>query len=113
VADRTHLDLPVPELQMVLRILATHVPDRPVYAFGSRVAGNARRRSDLDLAIGGTAPLPLRTRAALADEFSQSDLSIRVDVVDLNAITPEFRKRIERDFVPVKAEPVQSEAANA
>jgi predicted nucleotidyltransferase len=84
---------------MVLRILAAHVPDRPVYAFGSRVAGNARRRSDIDLAIGGTAPLPLRTRAALADEFSESDLSIRVDVVDLATATQEFRNRIQRDWI--------------
>lgn len=96
-------DLTTSDLRIVEDILSTHVPDRPVFVFGSRATGKARRRSDLDLAVGGGAPLTLRQRALLNDDFDESDLPIRVDVVDLNAISPEFRHRIERDFIQIQS----------
>jgi predicted nucleotidyltransferase len=73
-----------------------------VYAFGSRATGCARCRSNLDLAVGGQEPLSLAAEATLADEFDESGLPIEVDVVDLNAIEPEFRQRIERDFILIQ-----------
>ncbi len=96
------LDLPEGDRQIVERILNARVPDRPVYAFGSRTTGKARRRSDLDLAVGGPQELPWPSRANLTEDFTESDLPILVDVVDLNAVTPEFRNRIQRDFVPIQ-----------
>ena len=96
------LGLSVSDLEIVTRILTTHVPGRPVYAFGSRAVGKARRRSDLDLAVGGDAPLTLRQRALLKEDFDESDLPIFVDILDLHAITPDFYHRIQRDFVPVQ-----------
>ena len=87
------------ELDIVTRLLRQYLPDRPVWAFGSRTFGRARRRSDLDLAIGGLAPLSSAVRSELADAFDESDLPIEVDLVDLNEVTPEFRSRIESDFV--------------
>ena len=101
--DATELNLSESDLRIVLDIVSKRVPDRVVYAFGSRATGTARRRSDLDLAIDGPTPLTLRQRALLNDDFDESDLPITVDVVDLQAISPEFRQRIERDFVLVSA----------
>jgi amidophosphoribosyltransferase len=91
------------ELAIVLSILRARIPDRAVWVFGSRANGNARRRSDLDLAVDGDEPLPLRLRSELAEDFDKSDLPYRVDVVDLASITPEFRKHIEGDFIPLTA----------
>ena len=48
-------------------ILQTHVPQYPVWAFGSRVKGTARPYSDLDLVIVTDEPLALGVSAALAD----------------------------------------------
>jgi predicted nucleotidyltransferase len=98
----TQPDLAESDLRIVVEILSQRIPGRPVYVFGSRATGKARRRSDLDLAVGGDEPLTLRQRALLNDDFDESDLPIRVDVVDLNAISPEFRSRIERDFIPIQ-----------
>ena len=97
------LDLAAGDLRIVQDILSCRVPDRPVFVFGSRATKRARRRSDLDLAVGGSTPLTLRQRALLNDDFGESDLAIFVDVVDLNAISPEFRQRIERDFIQIQA----------
>ena len=95
------LDLDLFSLGIVQSILHRHIPDRPVFAFGSRTRGRARRRSDLDLAIGGTEPVARRTINDIKEDFSESDLSIFVDVLDIHSIDPGFLHRIERDFVPV------------
>ena len=97
------LDLPREDFEMVLEILHAYVPDRPVFVFGSRVTGCARRRSDLDLAVGGPTPLGWSRKADLLQAFEESDLPIRVDVVDLAEATGIFRKRIEQEWVPLKA----------
>lgn len=101
------------EASIVRSILRERVADRPVWVFGSRATGKARRRSDLDLAVGGESPLSLRIRTQLADDFDRSDLPMRVDVVDLNAITLEFRERIERDFIQIQSAAAVQERALA
>lgn len=55
-----------PEHWTIVRdILRQHVPDQPVWAFGSRARGDARRYSDLDLAVITDAPIPIPRMAAL------------------------------------------------
>jgi amidophosphoribosyltransferase len=107
------LGLTQKELGIVRRLLSTHLPGRPVWAFGSRTFGRARRRSDLDLAIGGPAGLPIGVRVELEEAFDESDLPIEVDVVDLNEIALEFRRRIEPDFVPLIPESATSTVHDA
>ncbi|HEY8874859.1 MAG TPA: hypothetical protein VIM52_17655 [Stellaceae bacterium] len=53
------------------------------------------------LAIDAGRPLTLDEAASLADEFSESDLSYRVDVVDWRAIDDRFRQIIARERVPL------------
>jgi predicted nucleotidyltransferase len=45
--------------------------------------------------------LDLDMLGQLKDELSQSDLTIKVDLVDLQAIDPAFRRMIEGDMVPL------------
>jgi len=96
------IDLDPTSLQIVRTILQRHLPDRPVFAFGSRTRGRARRRSDLDLAVGGSEAISIDTIADLKEEFSESDLPIFVDVLDINSVNPGFLERIRPDFVPVR-----------
>lgn len=79
----------------VRRILERVVPGIPVWAFGSRVTGNARRFSDLDLAVAAGRPVPKDTLWDLRESFSDSDLPFRVDVVDLASVSPEFKAAVE------------------
>jgi predicted nucleotidyltransferase len=85
------------ELQIVRRILRDCITERNVWVFGSRATGvRLKRFSDLDLAIEGRLSLPERAR--LADEFDESPLPFKVDVVELDEVDTDFRRRIERDF---------------
>ena len=59
-----------PQMRIVQNILRQHVPERLVWAFGSRATGQAKPYSDLDLAIIGSTPLGIGRQAALAEAFS-------------------------------------------
>jgi len=96
------LDIRPDLLRLVQDILQRHVPDREVRAFGSRVKGTARPSSDLDLVVMGDEPLPLAVYAALLDDFEQSDLPWRVDVVDWATTAESFRRIIEQEWVGIQ-----------
>lgn len=76
------LDIAPKQRDSVRRILAHHVPEREVRAFGSRVTGRAWRYSDLDLVIMGAEPLPGLTLARLRADCEDSDLPFRIDVLE-------------------------------
>ena len=81
-------------LRQVREILNEYVPNCEVWAFGSRVGKHAKPCSDLDLAIVAPDAVGVRTLAILADAFEESDLPIRVDIVDWQSVNPAFRAQI-------------------
>ncbi len=87
------------ENRLISSILARHIPSREVRAFGSRVAGNEKPMSDLDLCVMGDRPLPPLERSRLADAFSESLLPFKVDVVFWSDVNPRFRTVIDRTSV--------------
>ena len=93
------IDLSPHHLETVKRILAEHVPDCEVRAFGSRATWTAWEYSDLDLAVVSHEPLDRRTNANLREALEESDLPIRVDVVEWATLTDGFRQAIEADCV--------------
>ena len=62
----------------------------------------AKPYSDLDLAIITPAPMSIALSAALAQDFADSDLPFKVDVVDWATTGEAFRKIIERDRVVLR-----------
>lgn len=97
-----NIDIRPDHWQIVQRILQQHVPQYAVWAFGSRAKWTAKEYSDLDLAIITDTPLPLDVSASLRDDFSESNLPWKVDVVDWATTSASFRKIIERDKVVVQ-----------
>jgi len=91
------IDIRPEHLKIVRDILRKHVPDCEVWAFGSRVTGKAKPYSDLDLAVISDKSLPLEVSAGLAEDFSESDLPWRVDVVDWATTSESFRAIVGRD----------------
>lgn len=96
------LDLNPRDWEIVRNILARHVPQHEVWAFGSRAKGTAKEYSDLDLAIITDQPLGLSLSAALSDDFAESDLPIKVDVVDWATTREAFRKIIQAEKIVVQ-----------
>lgn len=102
------IDLSPAHLVIVERILAEHVPECEVRAFGSRATWNAKDYSDLDLAVVGEESLPRGAVARLKEAFEESRLPMRVDVVDWHAIAQGFRESIESDCVVVQEATIQA-----
>lgn len=96
------IDIRPDHLQIVQDILQKHVPNHEVWAFGSRVKWTARDYSDLDLCVISDQPLGFTVLGDLKDDFSESDLPWKVDVVDWATTSASFRKIIEGDKVVVQ-----------
>lgn len=89
------IDLSAAHLELVEEILLKRVPFARARVFGSRVAGTSVEYSDLDLAIEAEKRMDLATIGHLKMDFEESPLPFRVDVLDFNALSPEFKKAIE------------------
>lgn len=101
-SDISALDLNQHDWNEVVRILAECVPEYAVWAFGSRVTGAAKPYSDLDIAIISEHPLSLDCMASIKEAFDDSDLPIRVDVVDWGATSASFREIIRQNYVVIQ-----------
>ncbi len=90
------IDVAPKHLEMVLALLSNYLPGCEVRVFGSRFSGAAKPYSDLDLAVVGQNRLDGRVLAELKEAFQESELPFRVDLLDWNAISDEFRAVIEK-----------------
>lgn len=98
------LDLRPEWLETVRRLIALHLPDAEVLAYGSRVNGTSHDGSDLDLVARNPADpsKPLTGVGALQHAFSESNLPILVDLLDWARIPDGFRREIDRSgTVPI------------
>jgi len=95
------LDLDLEYLAIIKNILQKHLPaTAKIGVFGSRVTGKARKYSDVDLLIDlSEKPVPMAILAQLATDFEESDLPFKVDIVDWNTISDEFRKYISSEII--------------
>jgi type I restriction enzyme S subunit len=99
----SHFDArPVPPIEIEARdwaiiqnLLVTHMAGWQVWAFGSRARRTAKPFSDLDIAVLAPTPLSLEQLAGINDAFDSSDLTIKVDVVDLQAVNAAFKAVID------------------
>lgn len=97
------LDLDPADLRVLQDILAHHVPQAEVWAYGSRVTGGAHEGSDLDLVIRArsVAAAP-KAIARLRSALSESDLPMLVDVHDWARIPEHFRQEIKRSHAVIQ-----------
>ena len=93
------IDLNPNHLATVKAILAEHVAECEVRAFGSRATWTAKDYSDLDLAVVGEGPMEWKALGRLKEAFEESDLPMRVDVLDWHAISESFQKVIQQDHI--------------
>ena len=99
---RPGIDVRPDHWEIVRSVLEKHVPQYAVWAFGSRAKWTAKDYSDLDLAVITDKPLTLTVSSGLSEDFSESDLPWKVDVVDWATTSDSFRKIIAENYVVVQ-----------
>lgn len=67
------------------------------YAYGSRVKGTHNTFSDLDICVDGDIDLWL-----IKDDFEESNLPIKIDIVLKSKLNPDFLELIKDDLVKIK-----------
>ena len=96
------VDIRLDHLEIVQDILREHLPvEFKVWVFGSRANWTTKDSSDLDLAVEGAARLDHKAMVRLEIAFEESALPYTVDVVDLNAVSKEFKKVVEGQRIPL------------
>lgn len=93
---------------IVRAILRTHLPDREVWVFGSRIGDHPKPYSDLDLLVQGDVPLSPETVIALKEAFDDSNLPFQVDIVEWACTSEKFRRIISTNYVILQPGPVNS-----
>lgn len=93
----TSIILPPEQLRLVLDLTGKHLPGVEIWAYGSRVRGNNRRYSDLDL-VAFTSPGQRPLADNLREAFEESDLPIRVDLFLWDELPDSFHRQIERQY---------------
>ncbi|MEI8365122.1 MAG: nucleotidyltransferase domain-containing protein [Parachlamydiaceae bacterium] len=85
-----------------LEIVKTILSQYPYefHVFGSRAKGIPRRFSDLDLCFFDH--IPWNIQAHIEEDFEESDLPYKVDLVDWNACDESFQNLIKRDLILIQ-----------
>lgn len=87
-----------PRYEQMVRDILKKYPYK-FYIFGSRVKGRIKKFSDVDLCFSDD--IPNRELINIEFDFEDSDLPYKVDIVNLNKVSSEFRKLIISHMVPL------------
>jgi uncharacterized protein len=63
-----------------------------VFFFGSRVKGDNFPSSDIDIGIEGPVGLTAAKKLQIQEELENIKILYKIDLVDFNQVTPEFKK---------------------
>ena len=80
-----------------MKIIKNYTENCEVLVFGSRLKGTNKPFSDLDLAFICKEKLDLKKLSMLKLKFEESNLPYRVDIVDYNKTSKEFKKIIDAE----------------
>jgi predicted nucleotidyltransferase len=80
-------------------IIKKRLPQVRIYLFGSRARGDNRPESDIDLALDDGKKISLHILGEIREEIEESLMPYSVDIVDLQAVSSDFKKRIMKDGV--------------
>ncbi|WP_298691746.1 nucleotidyltransferase family protein [uncultured Sulfuricurvum sp.] len=92
------IDLSTENLTLLKKIISEYIPECEIRVFGSRVNGTAKPYSDIDIALKCGSPIDRRTMSRLKEALQESTLPIRIDILDWNSISEEFRGVIEEGY---------------
>ncbi|MDI6750895.1 MAG: nucleotidyltransferase domain-containing protein [Rhodocyclaceae bacterium] len=68
--------------------------------FGSRARGDARRTSDIDLAIIANQNSDAAELAAIREALEESNVPFRIDLIDYSRASPSLQAAIDQEGIP-------------
>lgn len=68
--------------------------DVSIFLFGSRAKGNAHSTSDIDIGILSSGCFDRKKITALRAELEEMNIPYTVDLVDLSAVSEDFRQQV-------------------
>jgi uncharacterized protein len=83
----------------IIRVIHALIPEARIYLFGSRARGTYTDRSDIDIALEADKPLKRVDIGEVRDMLNASNISYKIDVVDLNSLPEEMRSAILKERV--------------
>ena len=88
------IDLTDQELKYIKSQISKNLKNCTASLFGSRVSGNSRKTSDLDICVRSSSgePISIIALGDLREIFQESNLPFTVDLVDYHEMSEEFRK---------------------
>ena len=97
------IDLTDQELKYIKSQISKNLKNCTASLFGSRVSGNSRKTSDLDICVRSSSgePMPFIALGDLREVFQESSLPFFVDIVDYYAMLEEFRKVALKNEYPL------------
>jgi predicted nucleotidyltransferase len=92
------IDLSHENLTLLKQLITEYIQGCEIRVFGSRIHGTAKPYSDIDIALKCAKPIDRRALSRLKEALQESTLPIRVDVLDWDSISEEFRGVIEEGY---------------
>ncbi len=87
------------ELKFIEDVFLKNLPGAEVFIFGSRATGeNLKKTSDLDLVIKSSSKITFNQMFLLREALQESNLPYRVDLLDWDNLSEEFKNNIVPDF---------------
>ena len=87
------IDINARDSKILFSLLAHYLPDTTVWAFGSRVTGNSKPWSDLDLVVF-TEAKQQHLLSSLKEALEESNLSFRTQILEWDCLPQNFRENI-------------------
>ena len=94
------IDLDVKYINFIKNTISSYLKEYKLYIFGSRVNGNARKYSDIDIAIESDKLTPA-IKSQIELDFENSTLPYEVDVIDLNNFSNDFKNLIKNTLIEI------------
>lgn len=85
--------------EQLIVLIKKYQPICKIYLYGSRARGDYSQGSDIDLALDAGRKIEPKTISLIKEAIEESTIPLFVDIIDLNAVTPEFKNKIIKDVV--------------